>query len=103
MKRRPLPPKLRSIPARKSLAALYMQMYQLANEKERLQQELSMLGDRQRQINARLREIERDLAIIEAQAGDMNNPFQIGDSPLALPTKTVPSFSSRFQTMTIDY
>jgi predicted nucleic acid-binding Zn-ribbon protein len=103
MKRRPIQPKLRAMPSRKSLSAVYMQMHQLANEKERLQQEMAMISDRQRQINARLREIERDLAIIEAQAGDMNNPFQIGDSPLALPTKTVPSFSSRFQTMTIDY
>jgi hypothetical protein len=55
MKRRPIQPKLRSMPSRKSLSAVYMQMHQLANEKERLQQEMAMLSDRQQQISARLR------------------------------------------------
>ena len=103
MKRRPIQPKLRSMPRRKSLSAVYMQMHQLANEKERLQQEMGMLSDRQQQINARLREIDRDLALMEAQAGEIDNPFQAGDSPIDLPTKVVPQLADKFQTMTIDY
>jgi len=101
MKRRPIQPKLRAMPSRKSLSAVYMQMHQLANEKERLQQEMAMISDRQQQISARLREIDRDLAIMEAQAGNIDNPFHTGDSPIELPAKV--QLSSKFQAMTIDY
>ncbi len=103
MKRRPIPPKLRSIPPRKSLAAIYMQMHQLANEKERLQQELLMIGDRQQQINARLREIERDLALMESQATDINNPFHTEDSAIELSPPPPSPLDGKYQTMTIDY
>jgi len=103
MKRRPIQPKLRAMPSRKSLSAVYMQMHQLANEKERLQQEMAMISDRQQQISARLREIDRDLAIMEAQAGNIDNPIHTADSPIDLPTKTTPQLSSKFQEMIIDY
>ncbi len=52
--RRPIQPKLRSMPLRKTPSALYIQMHQLANEKESLQEELVRVCDRQQQIVNRL-------------------------------------------------
>ncbi len=62
---RRIQPKLRSIPLRKEPSAIYIQMHQLANERERLQQELHMLRERERQILKRLQELEAGLAKLE--------------------------------------
>jgi predicted nucleic acid-binding Zn-ribbon protein len=64
--RRPIQPKLRSMPLRKSPSALYIQMHQLANEKERLQEELVRVSDRQQQIVTRLAELDRNLAQLDS-------------------------------------
>jgi hypothetical protein len=50
------------MPLRKTPSALYIQMHQLANEKESLQEELVRVCDRQQQIVNRLAEIDRNLA-----------------------------------------
>jgi|GEM_PF-487898 len=62
--------RIRSIPVRKTPAAVYGQLHQLANEKERLQQEFRRIGDRQAQIVLRLEELDRSFSKLEAEAAD---------------------------------
>jgi len=64
---RPIQPKLRSMPLKKTPSALYIQMHQLANEKERLQKELVRVCDRQQQIVNRLAELDRNLAQLDSE------------------------------------
>lgn len=66
--RKRIQPKLRSMPLRKTPSAVYIQMHQLANEKERLQQELRVLCDRHQQILQRLQELDQGLIALEASA-----------------------------------
>jgi RNase adaptor protein for sRNA GlmZ degradation len=46
--------KLRSTPRRKTPSAIYIEMRQLANERERLQEELKRLSDRTTEVQQRL-------------------------------------------------
>lgn len=94
--RRRIQPKLRAMPSRRTPSALYMQMHQLANEKERLQQELALLHDRQQQITTRLKEIDQALAHMDSTLTDLANPFQ------AEAIKELDN-APKYETMTIDY
>jgi predicted nucleic acid-binding Zn-ribbon protein len=93
------------MPLKKTPSALYMQMHQLANEKERLQQELHMLADRQLQIQHRLEVIEQDLAQMDSQITDLNNPFRSDTSPIdqVAPPPPLQIDRGQFKTMIIDY
>jgi TolA-binding protein len=78
IRRRRIQPKLRSMPTSKSPSAIYIQMHQLATERERLQQELVRLCDRQNQIIKRLKELDQGLEQLEANAtGDSSNNFDL--------------------------
>jgi hypothetical protein len=68
IRRRRIQPKLRSIPASKSPSAIYIQMHQIAIERERLQDELIRLCDRQSQIISRLKELDQGLNQLEENA-----------------------------------
>ncbi|MEN9231296.1 MAG: hypothetical protein Q6L68_10345 [Thermostichus sp. DG02_5_bins_236] len=94
-------PKLRSIPRRKTESALYAEMQQLTVEKQRLNQELESIQERQGQIHTRLQEIDQamqklkqDAAIFaDAEAKPAFTPEPDGIKP----------HSSRFPPMTFDY
>ncbi len=60
--------KIRSMPLRQTPAAVYIQMHQLANERERLQKELVKLRDRTLQVQQRLGEVELNLTKLESEA-----------------------------------
>ncbi|NJK35533.1 MAG: gas vesicle protein GvpV [Oscillatoriales cyanobacterium SM2_2_1] len=93
-------PKLRSMPRKHTPSAIYLQMHQLANEKERLQQEVAMLQDRQRQVLQRLIEIETDLLQLEAACEQCRLPEAQSHAPVAEPCIVS---STPFRWMTIDY
>ncbi|PZU97692.1 MAG: hypothetical protein DCE90_06305 [Pseudanabaena sp.] len=107
--RRPIQPRLRSMPLRKTPSALYIQMHQLANEKERLQEELVRVCDRQQQIIDRLAELDRNLAQLDldvennAVSADMSEA-QFVNKIKAKPTERIQKVQSNgYQTMNIDY
>jgi hypothetical protein len=77
IRRRRIQPKLRSIPASKSPSAIYIQMHQLATERERLQQELIRLCDRQGQIIKRLKELDQGLNQLEENATNGSIDFDL--------------------------
>ncbi len=87
--RKRIQPKLRSIPLRSTPSAIYIQMHQLANEKERLQQELVRLSDRQKEVLQRLAELDRDLSRLEESASE--NAVELAD--LHLPAHLVAAFN----------
>lgn len=107
--RRPIQHRLRSMPLRKTPSALYIQMHQLANEKERLQEELVRVCDRQQQIMDRLAELDRNLAQLDfdvensAVSADMTEA-QFVNKIKARPTERIQKVqNSGYQTMNIDY
>ncbi|MEI6427371.1 MAG: hypothetical protein WCO45_03125 [Pseudanabaena sp. ELA607] len=89
-------PKLRSIPLRSTPSAIYIQMHQLANEKERLQQELVRLSERQKEVLQRLAELDRDLSRLEDAASE--NAVELAD--LHLPANLVAVFNETVKTST---
>lgn len=93
-------PKLRSMPRKHTPSAIYLQMHQLANEKERLQQEVAMLQDRQRQVLQRLTEIETELLQLDGACEQCRVPGVHEHTPMANPRITS---NSPFRWMTIDY
>ncbi len=66
---RPLPRKrLRSLPPKKTPSSIYIRLHQLANEREHLLQERQRLEARQRYIDGRLQELDRQIAQQETAA-----------------------------------
>jgi len=97
------------MPLRKTPSALYIQMHQLANEKERLQEELVRVCDRQQQIIARLAELDCNLAKLDldlennAANADMSES-QFVNKIKAKPVERIQKVqNSGYQTMNIDY
>jgi predicted nuclease with TOPRIM domain len=98
--------KLRSMPRRKTPSAVYIEMHQLANERERLQKELKNLGDRTLEVHQRLQELELNLNTLEAEvAGSNSKPIQPNDfidgsdrqTSLPMP------LNSKYQSLVIEY
>lgn len=73
--------KLRSIPKIKSSSAVYIQLHQLANQRDRLQAELYRIGDRTDEIHQQLQKIELELNQLEAEAADYNKNKVLPISP----------------------
>ncbi len=110
-------PKLRAMPLRKTPSAIYIQMHQLANEKERLQEEWVRLQERQQLILKRLQELDRDLAQLETDATEnalsLDLPQAIAGRGEAqhIPPQQAASHAAKkiakqgrtFDSMTIDY
>ncbi|MCF2972135.1 gas vesicle protein GvpV [Synechococcus sp. Nb3U1] len=90
-------PKLRSIPRRKTESALYAEMQQLTVEKQRLNQELESIQERQGQIHTRLQEIDQAMQKLKQDAETFADPEA---EPTSGPGKPQ---SSRFSPMTFDY
>jgi len=89
--RRPIQPKLRSMPLRKSPSALYIQMHQLANEKERLQEELVRVCDRQQQIIDRLAELDRNLAQLDLDVENNAVSAEMSEAQFVQKIRTKPT------------
>ncbi len=95
-------PKLRSIPRRKTESALYAEMQQLTVEKQRLNQELEAIQERQGQIHTRLQEIDQAMQQLRQDAETFATTA--GGDPVS-PSKPRQHKSplSQFSPMTIDY
>jgi predicted nucleic acid-binding Zn-ribbon protein len=90
-------PKLRSIPRRQTESALYAEMQQLTVEKQRLNQELEFIRERQGQIHARLQEIEQAMQHLQQEAKAFRDP-----APPSEPAQ-LRSRPFRFPPMTFEY
>ena len=107
--RRPIQPKLRSMPLRKTPSAIYIQMHQLANEKERLQEELVRVCDRQQQIIDRLSELDRNLAQLDLDVENNAVSAEISEAQFvqkirAKPTERTQTVQGKtYNSMTIEY
>lgn len=107
--RRPIQPKLRSMPLRKSPSALYIQMHQLANEKERLQEELVRVCDRQQQIMNRLAELDRSLAQLDSDVENNAISAEMSEAQFINKIKAKPKervqvvHGVSYESMTIEY
>lgn len=56
------------MPLQKNSSSIYLQLHQVANEKERLKKELQTLHERSQQILQRLDDLERERTKLEAEA-----------------------------------
>jgi len=107
--RRPIQPKLRSMPLRKTPSALYIQMHQLANEKERLQEELIRVCDRQQQIIDRLAELDRNLAQLDSEVENSGTNAEMTETQFVQKIKAKPkeriqtTRGTTYESMTIEY
>ena len=107
--RRPIQPKLRSMPLRKTPSAIYIQMHQLANEKERLQEELVRVCDRQQQIIDRLAELDRNLAQLDLDVENSAVSAEMSEAQFvqkirAKPTERTQTVQGKtYTSMTIEY
>jgi len=93
-------PKLCAIPKRKTEAAVYAEIQQLAVEKQRLQQELIAIRERRAQIETRLQEIEHAVTNLQDTAHRYATAAQSSASDQADTSVPLPS---RFQPLTLDY
>ncbi len=107
--RRPIQPKLRSMPLRKTPSAIYIQMHQLANEKERLQEELVRVCDRQQQIIDRLAELDRNLAQLDLDVENNAVSAEISEAQFVQKIRVKPTERTQtvqgktYNSMTIEY
>ncbi len=90
-------PKIKSMPRQKSEAAVYLDVYKLAVERERLERELSTLQHRSVQIQERVAEINKQVNGLEKGA-------QESREPLAAPVKPVSAASTGdYKTLFFEY
>jgi len=107
--RRPIQPKLRSMPLRKTPSAIYIQMHQLANEKERLQEELVRVCDRQQQIMNRLVELDRNLEQLDGEVENNAVSAEMSEAQFVNKIKAKPieriqtTRGVTYESMTIEY
>jgi predicted nucleic acid-binding Zn-ribbon protein len=98
-KRRILP-KISTMPCQQTEAAAVLDIYKLAIEKGRLQQELQSIEQRQRQILKRLVELEDQIERLETKAQQMRGTI----APTIVVPKLSPSpQSEEFDILFLDY
>jgi hypothetical protein len=102
MPSRPIRPKISTMPRPKSEASAYLNMYQLAVEKKRLQQELQQIQQRCLLIQQRLVDLDRQIA---ETAADYQQPQSLSKSPSSTTIKSVdPTQETKdFKTMLVEY
>lgn len=71
--RRIIRPKLSTMPRQQNQATAYLQIYQLAVEKKRLQEELIAIEDRKSNISKRLEAIAEQIDFLKTAAHEMDN------------------------------
>ncbi len=95
--RRSIPKKISTVPRQKTEAADYLELYQLAIEKKRLNQELETIEQRRQQIQQRLAELQDTMN--QLQGGVQ----QSGTGTHQVPQGTGGEESKTYQTFTLDY
>ena len=102
MASRPIRPKISTMPRPKSEASAYLNMYQLAVEKRRLQQELQQIEQRRILIQQRLIDLDRQIAETGA---DYQQPQSLNKPHLPTTIKSVaPTQETKdFKTMLVEY
>jgi hypothetical protein len=97
------------MPLRKTPSALYIQMHQLANEKERLQEELVRVCDRQQQIVNRLAELDRNLTQLDIDVENSAVSADLTETQFVQKIKAKPieriqtTRGVTYESMSIDY
>jgi len=102
--RRSIPPKISTIPRQQSESSDYLNLYQLAVEKQRLANELQTLEQRGYQIEKRLAVINRQMDQLKKNipspgATSASNPSLPGLNP----TKKSSGRSTNYETFLLDY
>jgi len=114
--RRIIRPKISTMPRQKNQATAYLQIYQLAVEKKRLQEELQAIENRKFNISKRLETIVEQIDLLEQAAHEMDSDSstEATDSQGASPNQsssqspkksdqTNPDSGYTIETMTLDY
>ncbi len=92
-------PKLSSVPRRNTEASIYLNIYKMTVEKERLQRELTNIESRRTQIKDRLGLLKQQTAI-ELKKVERSANIR-ADSPTASPEQK--EEFKNFQTITLEY
>jgi len=97
--------RIRSMPLRQTPSAVYIQMHQLANERERLQKELAKLADRTLQVQQRLVEVDMSLNQLEAQATAYTLPVESSLTKVknSQPLQKVTAANKTYNSFVIEY
>ena len=104
--RRSIPPKISTIPRQQSEASDYLNLYQLAVEKQRLCQELQTIEQRTHQIHNRLAVIhhhmdrlKKNTPALSPEPSASSNPSLPGLNP----TRTQSAQVESYDVLTLDY
>jgi guanylate kinase len=100
--------KLKSMPRNKNASAVYIQMHQLANLKQRLKGELQRLGDRTIEIHKQLQELELNLNQLQEEATEYisndNTPQSSPNSNVQILNTQSPTVqNNKYQNFIIEY
>ena len=96
-------PKISTMPRQQTEAAAVLDMYKLAIEKKRLQQELQEIEQRRLQILSRMMILESQVEILEAKAHQMRDPVSV-ESSMTLPVgRSQPYPAEEFDLLFLEY
>jgi hypothetical protein len=96
-------PRISTMPRQQTEAAAVLDMYKLAIEKKRLQQELQEIEQRRLQILSRLTILENQVESLETKAHQMRN-MAPGDSSVSLSrARSQPSPAENFDLLFLEY
>lgn len=102
--RRSIPPKISTIPRQQSEASDYLNLYQLAVEKQRLANELQTIEQRSQQIEKRLAIINRQMDQLKKNTPPPGTTSASNPSlPGLNPTKKTSGRSTNYETFLLDY
>ncbi len=114
--RRIIQPKFSTMPRQKNQATVYLEIYQLAVEKNRLQAELQAIEKRKVNISQRLEAIAEQIDFLEKSAHEIKSNSPESESPQAETTQDPvqspaekksepkdPQPGYHLETMTLDY
>lgn len=107
-------PKVSTMPRPRTEAAQHLDMYKLAVEKSRIQQELEYIDERRQQLCDRLAQINRETEGLDAQATSLSqptvrpasNPQGMNFAPTAnvyLPERATQAAPDAYNTLMLDY
>lgn len=104
-------PKVSTMPRQKSEASAYLDIYKLAVEKRRLQQELQALDQRRQRICQRLGSLRQEIAMLEGNVHELrgSGDAKIGEEliqPISTPISGANQTTTQgdtFKSITLDY
>lgn len=103
LSRRSIPPKVSTVPRPKTEASAYLDLYQLAVEKKRLQQELQMLEVRKQQLQQRLTTIDQKMGQLNEQASSLTEGLEVTHLPASDSAVPETPQSPSFDTFLLEY